>query len=70
MASRRRKSVEELSKEKLPQPIDEAVAKIELIVENKNFRLIHIRITKDKLEVVFSWGLVTAFLAGIFRHPA
>lgn len=59
------KPIDELATEKLPKNLDDAIGRIELVIETeKSGKILHIRATRQQLEIVVQWGKII----GLFRR--
>jgi hypothetical protein len=63
-----RKSITDLSQERLPPALNQAVGKIELIITTEEAGpLLYIRATRARCELAFQWGKALTPMLALFK---
>jgi hypothetical protein len=63
-----RKSITELSQERLPPALNQAVGNIELIISTEEAgQLLYFRATRARCELAFQWGKVLTLMLSLFK---
>jgi hypothetical protein len=65
---KRRKSITELSQERVSPALIQEIGKIELIITTEEAeRLLYVRATRARCELAFQWGKALTFMLGLFK---